>query len=297
MPEGQTVENNSAVVAEPVTGQSESASTGTLENQNGQAGVQEQGAPVEESFSTIDPKTLPPEMQAIYKNLQSDFTKKTQSIAETRKKAEAFEKLSSDQRFVDYWNNASKTQKAEFKAEAEKQVGRKLSEEEFQKAFESQDAYEAAHRKMIREELAESQKEIQALRQQVQVKEASDIVDNFATELDPKSGKPIRPDFYALDEDKLISGYLNVNPPSDRSAEAYTAKLNEAYSWAKAITQKSYEKGKAEALQIVQKKAASSTQVPTNGSKSAYTGADPRKLSVKEAYELAKQGIRVPRDD
>jgi hypothetical protein len=71
-----------------------------------------------------------------------------------------------------------------------------------------------------------------------------------------------------LDEDQLISGFLSVNPPDGNSQKAYTQKLNEAYGWAKAVSQKYYEKGKSEALQIIQKKAAASTEPPTQAAKS-----------------------------
>lgn len=44
---------------------------------------------VEESYTRIDPKTLPPELQAMHKSLLRDYTKKTQSLAQQRKEFEA----------------------------------------------------------------------------------------------------------------------------------------------------------------------------------------------------------------
>jgi len=75
---------------------------------------------------------------------------------------------------------------------------------------------------------------------------------------------------------------------------AYLNKLNEAYSWAKAVTQKYYEKGRADALKRIEQKVAGSTEPPTQATKGAYTGPDPKKLSVREAMDLAKKGIKVP---
>ena len=43
----------------------------------------------EESFAKVDPSTLPPELQAIYKSMQSDYTRKAQEVAEYRKIAAA----------------------------------------------------------------------------------------------------------------------------------------------------------------------------------------------------------------
>ena len=299
MSDEQVGGNSGTAVAEPAaSGQPAPVSTETT-SQNGSAATQAQSAPAEESFSSIDPETLPPELKAVYKNLQADYTKKTMSIADMRKKAEAYDTVSKDQRFVDYWKGLNQTQKADFKdqkAEVEKKLGEKITDEEFNKAFTDKDAYLSLHEKMIRDVLDKSQKKIEKLEQQLSVKDAQDVVDSFATEVG-KDGKAVRPDFYSLDEDQLITGYLNVNPPENTSQPAYVAKLNEAYAWAKAVSQKYYEKGKAEALQIIQKKAAGSTEPPTSAAKGAYTGPDPKKMTVKEAMELAKKGIRVPRDD
>ncbi|GEM_PF-2548207 len=51
----------------------------------------------EESYTRIDPKTLPPELQAMHKSLLRDYTKKTQSIAQQRKEYEAWKASQSQQ--------------------------------------------------------------------------------------------------------------------------------------------------------------------------------------------------------
>lgn len=298
MSDDQTGGNSATAVAEPVTGQAASVSAGTSD-QTGQAATQAQSAPAEESFSSIDPNTLPPELQAVYKSMQSDYSKKTMSIADVRKKAEAYDAVSKDQRFVDYWKGLNREQKADFKEqkqEAEKKLGEKISDEEFTKAFNSKDDFLSLMAKVHQMEGEKAQKKIEKLEQQLSVKEAQDLATSFATEVG-RDGKVLRPDFDELEENSLISGFLSVNQPENGSAQAQLAKLNEAYAWAKSVSQKFYEKGKAEALQIIQKKAATSTEPPTQAAKGAYTGPDPKKMSVKEAMDLAKKGIRVPRDD
>lgn len=301
MADGQVVENNSAAAtAEPAaSGQSVPVSAGTLEGQSGQASPQGQSATAEESFSNIDPKTLSPELQAVYKNLQADYSKKTQSIADARKKSEAYDKIVSRPDFKDYWSGMNRQQKTDFKeqkAEAEKRLGEKISDDEFTKAFSSKDSFLELLSRAVKEETAKSQSEIAELKQYKTVNEASSIVEAFATEKG-KDGQPVRPDFYGLDEDQLITGFLQVNKPENNSREAYLQKLNDAYGWAKQVSHKYYEKGKAEALQIIQKKAATSTEPPTQAAKGAYTGPNPKNMSVREAMDLAKKGIRVPRDD
>lgn len=300
MSEGQPVESTPVEAVAEAPGQSAPVSVGTPEGQNGSAGTQEQSASVEDNFSNIDPKTLPPELQAIYKNLQADYTKKTQSIAEARKKAEAYDHISKDQRFVDYWSGLNKQQKAEFKeqkAEAEKRLGEKITDERFAKAFNSKDDFLALLEEVVQDRSEKSQKKIEALEKQLSLKDAADVVESFASQVDPKTGQAMRPDFYKLDEDQLISGFLTINQPENGSQDAYLAKLNEAYSWAKSVSSKYYELGKKETLARIQQKAATSTEMPTNSVKTAWTGGDPKKMSVSELVALAKKGIRVPRDD
>lgn len=300
MSEGQVVENNPAPVESAVapSDQAPTAAVGTLERQDGQVATPAQSAPVEETFSSLDPKTLPPELQALHKQLQADYTKKTQEIAETRKKASAYDQLSSDKRFREYWTGLNRQEKTEFKeqkAEMEKALGQKITDDEFAKSFESKDGFLGLLERVVDEKMGRSQKRIQELEQKVVLSEASDIVENFATEVG-QDGKPIRPDFYQLNDPKLnlITGFLHVNPPEGKSPEAYQERLNEAYAWAQGVKQHFYSLGKNEALSIIQKKAAASSEMPTQAAKSAYTGGDPKKLSVREAIELAKKGQKIP---
>lgn len=51
----------------------------------------EQGATSEDSFTSIDPSALPAELQNSYKQMQADYTRKTQSVAELRKQYEGID--------------------------------------------------------------------------------------------------------------------------------------------------------------------------------------------------------------
>lgn len=42
-------------------------------------------APAEEAFTNVDPNSLPPELQGIYRSMQADYTRKTQEVAEYRR--------------------------------------------------------------------------------------------------------------------------------------------------------------------------------------------------------------------
>ena len=66
-----------------------------------QEGTDKEGVVAQKSdtFSKVNPDTLPPELQSIYKNMQADYTRKTQEIADVREKAKAFDELTADEDF------------------------------------------------------------------------------------------------------------------------------------------------------------------------------------------------------
>lgn len=255
-------------------------------------------APSSESFFNGDPNSLPPELKPAYENMLKDYKQKTQSIAEAKKKAESYDKISKDPRFVEYWNGLNRQEKAEYreqKAAVEKKIGEKITDEEFQKGFTDKESFLAMQERIAQHVLEKSQKKIEELEQFKTVTEAANIVEAFATEIG-EDKKPIRPDFYDLDSDGLISGYLQVNARPGMNPQEYRDQLDQAYNWSKQMTQKYYEKGRQDALARIQQKAATSTNPPTNAAKGAYTGPNPKTLSVREAMEMAKKGQRVPQN-
>lgn len=293
MPDTATVSPTpEAQVATPVT--EPAGANGTASNNGSEAAG---AAPSGETFFNGDPNSLPPELKPAYDNMLKDYKTKTSEVAQVRKKAEQFDQISRDQRFVDYWNGLNRQQKSDFKEqkqEVEKKLGEKITDDRFKQAFETKDGFLELMAEVARESSAKDRKEIESLKQYKTVGEAERIVEAFATEAG-QDGKPIRPDFYTLDEDGLINGFLRLSAPDKGyTAEEYPQKLNEAYSWAKQTTQKYYEKGRQDALARIQQKAATSTNPPTQPVKGAYTGPEPKKLSVREAMDLAKRGIRVP---
>jgi hypothetical protein len=60
--------------------------------------VEEQA--VEESFTGLDPSNLPEDLQPLYKNMQADYTRKTQEIAEARKVFEQFNEYGIDPNYA-----------------------------------------------------------------------------------------------------------------------------------------------------------------------------------------------------
>lgn len=294
-----TLETPAATPAtEPASG------NGTASSNGSDVSVTPPGSatPSEDTFLSGDVNALPPELRKHYDNMLTDYKKKTQAIAEERKrlpdlekKAKSYDDLTSDQRFKEYWSDLDRKERSDFraqKAEAEKRIGEKISDVEFAKAWETKDGFLELIQKVVEDKRTGDQKEIQELKQKVGLNEAADAIESVASEMDKGTKQPIRPDFYELDEDKLITGYLSVNPA--RSPKEYRDKAIEAYNWAKSVKSKFFEQGKAEALKVIQTKSQNSSEPPTVTSKGSYTGPDPKKVDVSEAVALARKGIRVP---
>lgn len=287
--------------ATPAT-QEPAGSNGTATSNGSDANRQAGAAPSEDTFLSGDPSKLPPEVRQHYDNMLKDYKQKTQAIAEERKrlpelekKAKSYDQITSDQQIKDYLAGLSRGERAQFKeqkAQAEKRLGEKISDEKFAKAFESKEGFLGMLEEAIQDGRAKDQQEIAELKQKVGLNETADAIESVASEIDKSSKQPLRPDFYDLDEDKLITGYLQVNRPKN-SQEVRTMTV-QAYEWAKAIKAKYTEMGRAEALKVIQAKAQNSSEPPTVTSKGAYSGPDPKKVDVSEAVALARKGIRVP---
>lgn len=81
MPEPQTLDDALDAAVHPEAENEQEAQPETPQ-------TSEQDA-AQESYTRIDPKTLPPELQAMHKSLLRDYTKKTQALAQQRKELEA----------------------------------------------------------------------------------------------------------------------------------------------------------------------------------------------------------------
>lgn len=252
-------------VTEPVVSEK-----GTAETSSGN-GVSGEAQPAEEQFGGVDIKSLPKEIQSLLKEkhdaMLRDYKEKTTKLAEERKKfdpiskkAEALDQLLQDQKFIEWYQ---KTQNPE-----PDQNAQPLSEQEILK------------------------QELESIKAELTNKEAIETVMAFENEVDDK-GQKLRPDYQELSDEGLISGYLKINPPKGK--HEFSAKLNEAYTWAKTMATKFKEAGRKQAYEEMQKKAAGSTLPPQTSAKGTYDGIDPRKLTAAEAVAYAQKGIRVPK--
>lgn len=70
---------------------------GNSEEQSAEEGEQPEGEAQTESFTSLDPAKLPKELKEVYKNMQADFTRKSQELSEARKKAQLYDQLQQEQ--------------------------------------------------------------------------------------------------------------------------------------------------------------------------------------------------------
>jgi len=246
-----------AATPEPVAN-----ATGTVNpntNTNGEAQrTQGQAAPVEDSFTEVNAQSLPPTERAAYDNMLRDYKKKTAGIAEIRRKADAF----------DAWQ----------RQQAAAQRG--PTKEDFEQAFNDKDAFTNFLNKAaepVVQELRQTKQELAATRADLFVKDF----------------KAKHADFDDLDSDGLITGYVQLNPPSGEGE--WLDRVKEAYNYAKKLRSKYEDQGYKRGLTRLEQKAAQSTELPSGSPAQVYSGGDPTKITAKEAVELAMRGIRVPR--
>lgn len=240
-----------------------------------------QTAPDGDTFTSVDVNSLPPELKAKYDSMLSDYKRKTGEIADRRReidtieqKAKAYDQVSSDPAFVQYWNNLSKPQQAQVREDAG------ISDQEFNQAFESKENFAKFINKVAQVSTAQSQQEITNLKADLMIKDF----------------KGRNPDFDQLNEDKFIEIQIKADPRTyTNDPKQWERALGDAVQNARSVRSKLIEAGRREGLARVSEKVSQSTNPPTASPEQLYPGGDPSKLSVAEAVDLAKRGIKVPR--
>ncbi len=152
----------------------------------------ESGSKESDGFTRIDPKTLPPELQSIYKSMQADYTRKTQEVADLRKSHDGMRQILSDpdvQRLIYAKAYGLEMPKQEQQsAEAKKQepdVSTMTDEELFDKAV----------RAVAKEELETYKAEMGPRQQFIYAQMMSSSAANAVTEMDQWTKQNNYPDF------------------------------------------------------------------------------------------------------
>lgn len=294
MPEGQ-VDTISAPVQEatPPSAVTNGTVAGNVETAAGEANVDQGATSTEENFTHVDPKTLDPKLQIIHKQMLADYTRAKQELnARMREyqgiaqKAQIYDQLANDDKFVNYWNTLSQQQQADLKAKAE-EPGINITDEEWTQAIgfipENKERFVGLINKIYDSQTAPLKSKIEEQGKQLAIADATKVIDQFASK---------NPNFDKYEKYGFIS--YQMQGMGDISPRQYEAKLAEAYTNADKVWNEIYNLGKQEALGMIRQKQNNSILPPSNSDANIYTGKDPKKLSPAEAVALAKQGKRVP---
>ena len=237
-----------------------------------------QSAPAEESFTKLDVNTLPPQLRQAYDNMLRDYKDKTTKLSEERKKTEGFdaykqkaelyEQIAAQDEFVRQWNEYVQRQNA------------------------------ADGQKPPTDPTVELKAQIEEIQRKQQQTELAEVVEAFAGATDEK-GQALHPEFDALNSIdlgkapdgqsfSLLRACIELSPGNTPQE-----KLTAGYKTAKAIREQIFEEGRKSGMGKMLAKVRNSTEAPTiTSDKQAFNG-DPKKLSVREARELAEKGVLV----
>ena len=300
----QEPEKTSEETTTSATGDANGKTQEVTQPQEGESS-QGQGAPDGEDQSTDptfysgDPSTLPPELRKSYDNMLRDYKKKTSEVSAIRQKAEIFDQLRSDPRFQSWAKSLTQEQRQEAAEVAADQAGVELTQEQYLEMIQDPKKLASFVRKCAEEVSAPTKKQLEETQRKLLVAEASTIVDAYSSATD-EEGKQLHPNFEKLSNVKgvnLIKFFLDQDLPKNQ--DDWELKLDKAYKSALNLYQEIRGEGKSEALGIVKKKIATSTETPTAPSNGAVSSADVTKMSdseaVKYAVSLARQGKRIPR--
>src|SRR3990167_145741 len=229
---------------------SDTSATPGMEPESTQGTVQNssdatQGAPVEEAFTSVDVKTLPPQLQAIYRNMEKDYKQKTTKLSETIKsesakaaeafksKAELYDQIATQEEFVKQWN-------------------------EYVQKSQSQTPEQNATDPMLKEMKAQ----LDEMNNKIQMNELSEVTDAFADAVNEKGDK-LHPDFDVLNDmniGELVNGDKKEPFSLLRAAielaqgQNPQEKLVNGYKTAKALRDQIFEMGRKAGMGRVQQK-------------------------------------------
>lgn len=262
------------------------ANTGTVQPSGDANG---QGAPAEEMFGNVDPKTLPPQLKAVYDNMLKGFKEKTTKLSETTKaevakatevfkqKAEFYDQFTKQEKAVKFWN--------EYVQEVNGQ-GQEVDKNGDPVVAELKSKVEAFERKQMETELGS-------------------VIDAFAEAVDEK-GQPVAPHFEKLNS--MVIGQTqgaNGQPEEFSLLRATTQlapgntpqeKLANGYKMAEKLYSAILEEGKKMGMGRVQTKVLNGSLPPSGATApGTVTMVDKKPKNAAEALAMARKGQLVSR--
>lgn len=295
MPTDTLDPTQTAQAATPAMAPASTPNSTVTQEQSGQA--TNESAPADtDTFTKVDVNTLTAKDREAYNNMLRDYKAKTAEIASQRKQFEGINLDELRQKASLYEQalqaqQAQETQTADEAQQAELQQLWQEAQTDPMKAIEF-------HRRIANLEVEKVRESVDAIKQEKLEAEAMTFVKSFATATDPKTGEPLRPDYDDVDDTGLIrhnfEQFLSENP--NLSTKDWPKAIETAWQKAKTTYDSVYQKGFQAALAKQQAKINGSTEMPTGASMSnerLLSQKDAAKLTVKEAVELARQGIKI----
>lgn len=246
-----------------------------------------QGAPAEEGFTHVDPKTLPPQLRGAYDNMLRDYKEKTTKLSETikseiakatesyRQKAEYYDQFSTQEDFVKMWNDF--VQKSQTQPNGDPNSN---------------------------PELAKVKAEIESVQRKLQQAELGEMTTAFAEAVNEK-GEKINGDFDKLNA-MFIGEIANGERPEQFSilracvelapGKTPQEKLSNGYKAAKVFHDAIFEEGRKAGLGRLQTKMQNGTLPPTGSSGDIAAVTDKKPKNAHEALAMAKRGLMVSRE-
>jgi len=258
------------------------SSPGTVPN-NGDAGSG-QGAPVDNTFTRVDPNTLPPQVRQAYDNMLRDYKDKTTKVAENvkaevakateafKQKAEWYDQLLAQEEFVNQWNDYVQRANPQPNQTPDDPASKLTKEVEQLKAFAQRE---------------QTQKAIEAFASAVNDKGQKMNVDFdklnsvVVSEIEAEGGQKRQVSFLGAAID-LSQG------------KTIQEKLANGYATAKKVYDQIFEEGKKSGMGRLQAKALSGTNPPSNAPPTSGVGRRPE--NALEALQFARQRIPVSKE-
>lgn len=290
-----TIDPTQTAQAATPTTEPVSTPASTVKDIGGQA-TQESAPANVETFTKVDVNTLNAKDREAYNNMLRDYKAKTAEIASQRKQYEGIN-LEELRQKAELYDRAIQEQQAHAAKTSDQSM-----QEELQLLWQEAqtDPMKAVefHRRIANLEVDKVREAVDAMKQEKLEAEAMTFVKSFATATDPKTGEPLRPDYDSVDDTGLIRHFFDefLAEHPNMSTKDWPKAIETAWSKAKASYDGIYQKGFQAALAKQQAKADGSTEIPTGASMSnerLLSQQDAAKLTVKEAVELARQGIKI----
>ena len=267
-----TPENGSA--ATPAT--EPAPATGTVQP-NGDAGTR-QSAPVEESFTRVDPNTLPPELRHAYDNMLRDYKEGTTKLSE-RIKSETAKAVEAYKQKAEWYDSALKDEKLV-----------KMINEYVNSAAASNDPSMAN----LPKELQEKLRKVDEIDQELKQTKAIETVNAFKEAADDK-GNLLHPEFEKY-QGMTIGTHPELGEYSILRAavelalgETPAEKLENAYKTVDAMYKSAFEEGRKAGMGRVQEKLKNGSQPPSSVNAASTAPRQPK--NALEALQFARQGL------